>query len=470
MNYKTSIVRPIVLTFLMAIPFGFGVGFLAVGVSEGWREYKREFLEIRTSTRWQRRTLSFMADGEPVVYNWQPSNDYTHLDGSPVADKEYQNVLQEQRLDHGPGLRTRRPFDRAPFEELLLTNKGWWSVRDPGNRAIQWEWEFDPAVASGSLLVARYGSSNKPLTYVSPDGFSASPPENRHGFESPEDTRDTAELIAFRSAGNLVAIDLAEKTVATIAEIDPRETAWEMFHQNDKTGWRFATRDESTLNVYTATGEQLVEYLLPDKVLGRPEFYTTKTGTFIVTWYQDKRTEQLADGGSMDRYSRVAKWIDANGNETRQLEFEDEFSRLPPKSNPPVVAAIDWFIERIGPGLVAPSPAVVCGTFFVLIPWMQSYDLSGRSSQDMIQEVLQELPYAIPVSALVGLLCAIACWRRQVRYQAKWTKTWTVFVFLFGLPAWIAWRVHRRWPPLELATTADTDFVGPELNGLEIQS
>lgn len=469
MNYKTSIVRPIVLTFLMAIPFGFGVGFLAVGASEGWREYKREFLEIRTNTKWQRRTLSFLADGEPVVYNWPQSNGYAHLDGSPVADEEYQNVLHEQRLNHGPGIRRRRPFDSAPFEELLLRNNRRLVVLDPENRAIRWKWEVDPAVASGSLLIARFNSSGKPLTYVSPEGFGASPPTSERGFDLPEDTRESAELVAFRSAGKLVAIDLAKKTVATITEIDPGETAWEMFQQNDETGWRFATRDESTLNVYTATGERLVEYRLPDKVLGLPEFYTTRSGTFIATWYQDKRTEQLPDGGSKDRYSRVAKWIDANGNETRRLEFEDEFSRLPPKSDPPVVAAIDWFIERIGPGLVAPSPTVVCGTFFVLVPWMQSYDLSGRSSQDMIQEVLQEVPYAIPVSALIGLFCAIACWRRQVRYQAKWTKTWTVFVFLFGLPAWIAWRIHRRWPPLELVTAADADFVGPELNGLEIR-
>jgi hypothetical protein len=469
MNYKTSIVRPIVLTFLMAIPFGFGVGFLAVGVSEGWREYKRETLEIHTSTRWQRRTLSFLADGEPIVDDWHSPDHYTHLDGSPVADNEQQDVLQEQRLVHGPDLRRRRPLTGAPFEELLLRNNRRWVTRDPENGAIHWEWEVDPTVASGSLLIARYNSSGKRLSYVSPDGFSASPPKSGQGFESPEDTRDSAELVAFRSAGNLVAIDLSKKTVATIADIDAEKSAWVMFQQNDETGWRFATRDESTLNVYTATGTRLVEFPVPDSVTRQPEFYTTRDGAFIVTWYQDRRTEQLPDGGSMDRYSRVAKWIDANGNETRQLEFEDQYSRLPPNSDPSVVAAIDWFIERIGPGLLVPAPAVVCGAFFVLVPMTKSYDFPGQSSYDMIQEVLQELPYAIPVSALVGLLCAIACWRRQVRYRAEWTRTWTVFVFLFGLPAWIAWRVHRRWPPLELATAADADFVGPELNGREIR-
>jgi hypothetical protein len=469
MHYKTSIVRPIVLTFLMAIPFGFGVGFLAVGISEGWREYKREVLEIRTSASWQRRTLSFLADGEPIIYAWPRSHGYTRLDGSPLADEEEQDVIQEQRLSHGPGSRRRRPFDRAPFEELLLRIKSRLVVLDPENRAIRWKWEVDPEVARGSLLIARHSSSGKPLTYVSPEGFSASPPQSRRGFELPEDTRESAELVAFRSAGNLVAIDLLKKTVATIAEVNPAETAWEMFQQNDETGWRFATRDASTLNVYTATGERLFEFPVPDSVTRKPELYTTRDGAFIVTWYQDRRTEQLPGGGSMDRYARIAKWLDANGNETRQLEFEDEFSRLPPKSDPPVVAAIDWFIERIGPGLLVPSPAAVCGAFFVFVPKMKSYDFPGQSSHDLIQEVLQEVPYAIPVSALVGLLCAIACWRRQFRYQAEWTKTWTIFVFLFGFPVWIAWRVHRRWPPLELVTAADADFVGPELNGLEIR-
>lgn len=469
MNYKTSIVRPIVLTFLISIPFGFGIGFLAVGVSEGWKDYKREFLGIRTSTRWHRRTLAFLADGEPVVADWQSPDAYTHLDGSSVADEEQQDVLQSQRLYLDVSIRRNRHITGAPFEELLLRNRHRLFVRDPKNGAIHWEWEVDPAVASGSLLIARYNSSGKRLSYVSPDGFSTSPPKNRRGFESPEDTRDSAEIVAFRSAGNLVAIDLSKKTVATIAEIDPGETEWVMFQQNDETGWRFATRDASTLNVYSANGEPLVEYPLPAEMRGRPEFYTTRMGTFIVILYQGRRLELLPDGGSMDRSSLVAKWIDANGNETRQLEFENEYSRLPSKSNSAVVDSIDWFIERIGPGLVVPAPGVVCGAFFIFVPLVRSYQFSPLSSYDLIQEVLQEVPYAIPVSALIGLFCAIACWRRQVRYQAEWTKTWTVFVFLFGLPAWIAWRVHRRWPPLELATVADADFVGPELNGLEIQ-
>lgn len=126
-------------------------------------------------------------------------------------------------------------------------------------------------------------------------------------------------------------------------------------------------------------------------------------------------------------------------------------------------------MDNVGPGLVAPEPAVMCGVVFALGPWANHEMSTGMTYQEAVEEVLKHIPYGIPVSLVVALGCAVFCWKRQVQYQADWTKTWTVFVVLFGLPTWIAWRVHRRWPPLELATASEADFVGPELNGLEIR-
>ncbi len=50
--------------------------------------------------------------------------------------------------------------------------------------------------------------------------------------------------------------------------------------------------------------------------------------------------------------------------------------------------------------------------------------------------------------SLLGVVLASACYRRQRRYGQRCTWLWVCFVLLFGLPGWVGYRFHRRWPPL----------------------
>jgi hypothetical protein len=59
---------------------------------------------------------------------------------------------------------------------------------------------------------------------------------------------------------------------------------------------------------------------------------------------------------------------------------------------------------------------------------------------------------------------------------------WAAFVFLFGVPGWIAYRVHRTWPVFEECpacrqaaprdrtecTECGADFPPPVLKGIEV--
>lgn len=60
-------------------------------------------------------------------------------------------------------------------------------------------------------------------------------------------------------------------------------------------------------------------------------------------------------------------------------------------------------------------------------------------------------PYAwLPctLAMIAAFVLACLCFRRQKHYAQAWTAVWVAFVLLGGLPAWLAYRWHRRWPVL----------------------
>jgi len=476
MNKRTPIARPIALTFLMAISFGIGVGFLGVGIYEGWQEYKREVLEIRKGTSWTNHTLTFLSDGTPIVSDRRTSFNQTvdvltHLDGTSLSEDEEQNRLYQVGVAYDRANRHRGfPLNGAPFEELLSRSNRGWGTRDPKNNSIHWQWEFNSDSGDRNLLVARRRPNDQTLAFVSPDGFSVNRPESGKGFVSTGDYRANGELLAFRSAGKLIAIDLAKKTVRTITDINRVDDAWTTFRSSEESDWRFVIRNSTSYRVFSDRGDPLVEFPTPtSKFFGAPRLFALDDGGFIVSRYEDRTTETVADGSSRDEYQVVATRLDETGKTIRTHEFQEVFTRQELQPSSFIVATVDSFIRKAEAGLALPEPAVICGGTFFIVPWIASSQTPPVSRSEVIAEVVGRMPYAIPVALIAGLLSAIACWRRQVRYRAEWTKTWTAFVFLFGLPAWIAWRVHRRWPPLEIATVSESDFVGPELNGLEIR-
>lgn len=479
MKHRTSIFRPVVLTFLMAIPFGIGVGFIPAGIYEVWREFKREVLEVEIRSNYHSHSLGFLADGTPILHDYKITDQgmrqdlHSHMDGTPITPDEREEILYPQQLRTD---RRRHPFDREPFEELLSNRNRWWGFRDPEKKgSIMWTWEPVNNFSTDRILVARHRTNDTAVWFVTSDGFvpgSPQLPESIKGFEQVTDWRQEDEMVAFQSEGKLKAINLIDKTVETIADIDGPQQSWSMFQQNDTIGWRFAIQSSDTIRFYSDRGEQLFAHSAGSPELMQPILiYTPTNGSFIVTHVKSREIQQKQSRGRYghSRIKTVATWVDESGEITRTLEYQNEVHSDPPRSSSSFVNSIDWFMESIGPGLVVPEPAVVVAGIFVVAPWVSHSMFPERPASETIDEILEHIPYAIPVSALVALICAIACWRRQQRYHADWTKTWVVFVFLFGVPAWIAWRVHRRWPPLNLVGTPDVDFIGPAPNGLEIR-
>ena len=91
--------------------------------------------------------------------------------------------------------------------------------------------------------------------------------------------------------------------------------------------------------------------------------------------------------------------------------------------------------------LVAPLP-LVCGAVSALTP-------VGPRRRELLAKprgLLGRHLAADTRGRRCRLVFAWLCYRRQRQYGMPWTPAWVVFVFPFGLPGYIGYRTHRRWP------------------------
>jgi len=88
-------------------------------------------------------------------------------------------------------------------------------------------------------------------------------------------------------------------------------------------------------------------------------------------------------------------------------------------------------------------------------------------------------------SAIMGAVSAVLsflCFRRQRKFGLRWTWAWMAFVFLLGLPGYVGYLVHRKWPvrlpcphcqrrvPRDRMAcfACGRDFPSPALKGIEV--
>jgi hypothetical protein len=90
----------------------------------------------------------------------------------------------------------------------------------------------------------------------------------------------------------------------------------------------------------------------------------------------------------------------------------------------------------------------------------------------------------LPILMVVFLSASLAyfCFRRQRRFALPHTGLWVAFVFLCGVPGFLAYRFHRRWAVLEecpackkkvprdreACSACGKSFPPPELKGIEV--
>lgn len=201
----------------------------------------------------------------------------------------------------------------------------------------------------------------------------------------------------------------------------------------------------------------------PDALVGLPlQVYRTDSGDFILVHVQYE----------LDRAGQrtMTYWLGPDGVVKDQKEVLLDRGTPTPAHTKALTAS-----------LAAPLP--LASTAFVLlkpVDWMQRED-DLTYGQALARSLGGSWLFIVLTYALASLL-AWRCYVRQRRYAEAIVVPWLAFVWLFGLPGYVAYRLHRRWPvrlpcpscsmpsprDRDDCTDCGAEFPRPELKGSEV--
>jgi hypothetical protein len=129
----------------------------------------------------------------------------------------------------------------------------------------------------------------------------------------------------------------------------------------------------------------------------------------------------------------------------------------------------------------APAPFICLFLLFIWLPW---HIVEYRPSEFQFA-FERSLSFTVPVFAVVcisAVLVAVQCYLRQRLFSEKRAIGWAIFVFCLGIPGFIGYLLHRRWPVLvrcphcgqetprdrDACLKCNTAFPPPALKGIEV--
>jgi len=265
---------------------------------------------------------------------------------------------------------------------------------------------------------------------------------------APETAEDDilANIVYLHADDTVFEVDLKARTVRSVFESESDSilsiNLLTRYTPEAKLGRRWlAIRTANRVVVLNHKNEQLRDFVIPRELQNK---------TF--TWYEIDDGRAVAQVTHFDHDTDdnqvTLHWISDQGAVARS---EDLTLR---QGAPPLGGE---YSETLLIGLFFPAPIIVNTGVFLIYPlemWIGGPVDTFQAA--LAASVRSLMPALIEVNALAAIL-AWMCYRRQKRYAVspRQAVVWTIFVFLFGLPGFVGYLYHRRWPVLESCPACD---------------
>jgi hypothetical protein len=147
------------------------------------------------------------------------------------------------------------------------------------------------------------------------------------------------------------------------------------------------------------------------------------------------------------------QWLDLPGDRVlvraRHLWWDNELFWINPKGDVVRHEKVDLVehheFDRVRHdlplSLIAPSPAAVAVLAAAGV-WPSAFEPGYWPA---VRRAMTEGWFPLVVGML-SVISACLCFARQRKYAVPWTGVWVAFVFLTGLPGYVGYLAHRRWP------------------------
>jgi hypothetical protein len=369
-----------------------------------------------------------------------------HLDNTDVLRWLYQGGPSEPWLSPAwlPGRLTQHQ------RRLRL---GWTSrLRElPGDPQVTW-FIVHSALNDGLAYFIGYDVATKNLFgFLGQKGFRSSPPPQGESFPMAGEpsTRLAANASGGRTPAGLAAIVSTPLLPGGLVYLAADERIWEvdlngrsarvLFDSPTTVSLAAATgaNGEAELLVRTSSeaiainleGRRRTSWKIPPELLSSDfQWYEFANGSALAQ-------KQRQDGNAI--YVDLT-WLAHDGEISKTQELEAYYGLN-------AGARVTYLL------LSAATPSPLTMTYIAAIGTPSSAVNRG-AQPDFPTAFAHELPDAWPALLLIYVVSAALAWlayRRQVRFALPGAAAWAAFVFLLGVPGWLAYRWHRRGPVLE---------------------
>jgi len=476
MKKQTPIFQPLVLALILATGFASVWGLFALWIVEETRDTRSG------------GSLRFLADGTPVIHDGQTVRD---LDGKDVPGAEQGPWLAGFSLPVAgpePLMLGRAPWQLRlrPFADNRQVN--WFFVADGNTPGFGHFVGFDreTAMRMGFLGTAGFRAETLPQEEYFPLSSAESFPfmgrmalhshlcSRQNSFVpygrvfSSGPAPDPADLFVFVWAddGKIYRVDLGQRTVAVVfAEPGLRSLNMEMWSGKTTPGkFPLAARTDDAVALVDGADGSVRRFPIPVELRQRGNFF----------WAEQPGGSSLAcvvrgNGLRSPTEEYQIFWIDGSGQITRRVET--------------TVRRPDMRTLRTAMGGIAPAP-ILSGMLVAIQARSLLYHEEAATYPDGLTQALADFWPSLALAGLVSMGLAWACNRRQTRYATSGLERtlWPLFVFLFGLPGWVAYRYGRSWPVLDRCPSCrklvpcvcnrcaacQVEFPQPALKGTEV--
>jgi len=430
--------------------------------------------------------LQMRADGQPVILRYV--NRWSSFSQQIVS-------LDGEVLTEGMEHVTPPTYTQPPSSPFLATSR----LAGTGDYTTSTYWYLvhDGRINGRAYGVGYYSASKQVAGYFGRRGFTAEKPPREDWFQVAGDTQLafatpvtlTTEpfyhidpVLPLLADGQVWSIDVRRREVKPLLE---SSTAYTI-------GWASQTLDKLPDDVPIAT-PVLATYVqpqiaLPRKLIARgPDRITIcdpqASRQTVIPIPERMRKQQLAcyllaEGATLlvsadDVQTEInLAWLNDEGELQRERQLRLTGTRG--LANSVVFSA--W--------TAAAAMPLPLGSAVFTAAVAESRVTSGKSdtlTQALVETLAATWPTVVALGALGGVLAA-ATWRRQQRFALPHAALWSVFVLVFGVPGYLAYRFHRTWPVLEPCprcnerSPRDRDrcadcgatFPPPELKGIEV--
>ncbi len=383
-----------------------------------------------------REQLYVLPDGRPAIARPEKGDVvFRTLDGKPAKPPYWPGVAPAALKED-----LREPELQAlDWQSRLVYLSRYW------RKGFFWFFVHDGDSPGRGYILGSDIETKRATAYVGTKGFRSDKPPYEEQFRM--DVRNLKKYETYQNRflflvteDGLVLVDFEQRMVRCLGKVPDVISAQE------------SRRDPLIRDPYQEAVPDLLLVRTPDHVVSI-DFEGREVERWVIppglrgaplSWQRLPNRQSLVRTTNLQgRLGNELFWIEPTGKVVRHLQVD--LAVIKPDHRP-------WttrLAQKMAQLLAVPS-APVLGLILAGDPW--DFEASGRSRPRSLPYPLalagawRDYRWSIEVNLVLAAVLSVCCYRRHRGHGLPAAGGWALFVLIFGVPAYLGYLAHRKWP------------------------